>query len=420
MMLLVLFAIYIGIQLGFRFFGKGHEYEYNVITGDNHFSVKETFTNNTKNEFNSYYFEIKIDDVTFYYQTLEEFDKNDHVIENIAYYSDNEYKCILPIFINTKIITDIMCLNHNVIYNYQSIQGNNSNLDMFVDTLSDYGYDRSKWIDTAISESVDGLKIYKDNFLKNHYIALATYKGIYTINNVNSNRAKKIDLFSTDVYKRPISIVYKNYYVTANYDEQYRFTKFYVVDLTSNKISEINCEREISFDSYIQGENKDSIYLFDKDNKKQYEINLKTNKVLEVGNENTGIKIYRNNEWQKVSAAEAKNSTLLFDNTYKADLIDPEYIRIDKVGGEATGYYYYYKSNNNFYSVYRSNIKSPSQLTYLFDTTDINRIAYIDDYLYYLDGATLKRFNDESGIRSLIVENELKFNENITFGVYKK
>lgn len=420
MMLFIMFIIYLGIQLGFRFFGNGHEYEYLLSTETVDFRIREKFINNTKNETDSYYFDIAVDDTIFSFQTYESFDKASYIIKEIVYYNGQNYKCILPIFVDNKIIGDVKCLKDNIMYNYNDIEGTDRTLDLFVSTLVEYGYDQNKFKDVAVSTNNNGVEFYKENAVEKHFLALSTYKGIYTLNDVNSYKLKEIELFKNDIYKKPISIVFKNYYVVADYNSKYRFDKFYVVDLTSNKVNELNCDREISFDSYIQGTNNNSIYLFDKDSKKQYEINLKTNKVLEVGNENTQIKIYKDGDWSKVSATSAKNEMILFDDTYKSDIDVVGFDRVDKVGGNNSGYYYYYQKQGSEYKVYRSSVLNHTQLNYLFNTTDISRINYYEDYVYYVYGSEIRYFNDNIGIRTLIKNKELSFNENLIFGLYVK
>lgn len=420
MMLIIMFIIYFGIQIVFRFFGNGHEYEYSLSNGEFDFQIKEKFTNNTKNEIDSYYFEIIVDNTSFSFQTYETFNNANKVIKKIAYYADENYRCILPIFVDNKVVSDIKCLQNNIIYNYNDIQGKHNKLDVFAESLIEYGYDKNRFIDLTNSTGIDNLSFYKDNTIENHFIALNNYKGVYVLNDVNSYKIKKIDLFDKDVYKTPINIVFKNFYVVADYNSKYRFDKIYVVDITSNKVNEIACEREISFDSYIQGTNNNSIYLFDRDNKKQYEVNLKTNKVLEVGNENTQIKIYRDGSWQKISASNAKNDQILFDNEYKSDIELNGYDKIDKVGGDVTGYYYFYKKNGNEYSVYRAPVLNSDQKTYLFNTSDINRINYYKGYIYYVYGSEIRYYNDVVGVKKLIKNKELSFNDNLTFGLYVK
>lgn len=420
MMLIIMFIIYLGIQFGFRFFGNGHEYEYLLSTETIDFRIREKFINNTKNETDSYYFHITVNDTVFSFQTYESFNKANHIIKEVVYYDGKNYKCILPIFVDNKIIGDVKCLKNNMMYNYNDIEGTDHNLDLFVSTLAEYGYDKNKFKDVAVSTSVNGIEFYKENAVKKHFLALSTYKGIYTLNDINSYKLKEIELFKNDIYKKPISIVFKNYYVVADYNSKYRFDKFYVVDLTSNKVDELDCDREISFDSYIQGTNNNSIYLFDKDSKKQYEINLKTNKVLEVGNENTQIKIYKDGDWSKVSATSAKNDVILFDDDYKSDIDASGFDRVDKVGGNNSGYYYFYQKQGSEYKVYRSPVLNYTQLTYLFNTTDISRINYYKDYVYYVYGTEIRYFNDNIGVRTLIKNKELSFNENLIFGLYVK
>jgi len=420
MMLLILFIMYIGIQLGFRFFGSGHEHEYTVNNGDYSINIKEIFTNNTAGESDSYYFEINIDNTVFSYQTYENFNKSNQIIKDVRYYKDEKYRCILPIFQSDRILTDIMCLNDNIIYYYNSIEGHNKNIDSFAKSLSEYGYDASDFEDKATSTAIQGLTFYNDNYVDNHFLTIDTYKGIYTINEINLNKPKKIEIFEKDVYKREISTTFKNYYVVANYNTKYRFDKFYIIDLTTNKTKELDCEREISFDSYIQGTNNNSIYLFDRDSKKQYEINLKTNKVIEVGNENTGIKIYKNGEWEKISATRAKNNDIHFDSEYQSGLEDKKFLKIDKVGGTSTGYYYFYKKNGSEYSVYRSTTRYKDSLTYLFTTTDINRIKYHNNYVYYIYNDEVRYFSDQGGVKILLKDKELSFNKDLQFSIYIK
>lgn len=419
MMLLILFIIYIGIQLGFRFFGSGHEYEYVINNGDKEFIINEIFTNNTKDETDSYYFEIKVDDTVFTYQTYENFNKANQIIKNAFYYEDSSYKCILPIFQDNKILTDVMCLKNDIIYNYNSIRRNNK-IDSFVNSLSEYGYNKENYENKGVSADIQGLSFYKENYVEGQFLTIETYKGVYTINDVNLNKPKKIEIFDQDVYKRELSIVFKNYYIVADYNSKYRFDKFYMVDLISNKVIELSCGREISFDSYFQGTHNNSIYLFDRDSKKQYEININSKNVLEVGNEKNDIKVFRNGNWEKVSAISAKRNDELFDNIYESNLDKKGYTKIDKVGGETTGYYYFYKKNGSEYDVYRSTARNNAQLTYLFSTTDINRIQYFSNYVYYIFKDEIRYFSDSGGVKILLKDKELSFNKDLKFNLYKK
>lgn len=418
-MLLVLIFIYFGIQICFRFFGNGHEYQYQVVTNNTNFNVKEKYVNNTKNELNSYYFEISNNGTIFYYQTLIEFGKKDHIIKDIYSYKNNEYNCILPVFIGENIITDIMCLKNNIIYFYHDINPTDD-LKAFANSLSEYGYDVNKWSDNKEPQSYEKITIYPNNITKNHHIGLANYKGVYLINPSVGNKLENIELFKSDVYKRPISMIFNNFYVTADYNEEYRFTKIITVDLTNNKTKEINCGTEISFDSYIQGTYDNSIYIFDRGSKKQFEIDLKKGNVLEVGNESSGILIYSTEGKSRINAGEAVTKDILFSTKISADLKKDGYTKIDSIGGKETGYHYLYKKVGNRYNVYRTNVQNNSQLTYIFSTTDLSRTFYYNEYIYFIDGNTIKYYTDNSGVKSVVENRELSFNDSLIFGVYIK
>ena len=87
--------------------------------------------------------------------------------------------------------------------------------------------------------------------------------------------------------------------------------------------------------------------------------------------------------------------------------------KVDKING----YYYYYKKENG-YSVYRSDEENPKLKTYLFNTSDLNT-QYIKDKVYFRKGADFCYYADK-GVRKVLTEKELEFNDDITLGIYEK
>ena len=413
MMLTILFLIYLGIQVGYSFFGGGHSEEYTVSTNDKKFVIKEIFSNKN-DDVKSYFFEIKSNSDVFYYQTSHDFKKSRQIIKNIYQYTDDIYTCILPIYENDQIINDILCKKDNILYNYHNIIGSDKKLDEYVLTLKDIGYNSEVFIDNSNVLEKDQLNIYEKNILKEVYYGLSNYRGLYLINYATGGKLKEVQLFEKDSYKRPLSIFYKKYYVVADYNKEYRFDTFYVVDITNSKVKEIKIGKEVSFDGYIQGTNDNSIYFFDKNYKIQYEINLTTNKVIEVGNEKTGIKILKNNEWVRIPSSQAVSDKVVF--ALETNEV-AGYSKVDKIGVNS-GYYYMYNKINNYFKAYRSNIQNNNQLMYLFNTTDIERVLYNGEYTYYIDDDCLKYYSDSIGERNIVCYNELKYNNGLIFGVY--
>lgn len=411
-MLITLFILYLGIQAVFTIFSKGHEYEYVVSTDNVTYNIKETMIHNVDGEINNYYFEISYGDSIFYYQTFRDFNNSDRVIDKIYSYNNENYNCILPIFKDNIILSDIMCKKDNTITFYHDLINKDSGIDQFAKSLSDKGYDSNLWVDSAAKDQSGDILTYQSNILKNNYLMLSNYKGLYVF---DKGGVDNIKLFASDNYKQEIKTVVNKFYVVADYSSQYRFNKFLVVDLTNGKKDEITFDVDISFDSYVQGVHGDSFYIFDRNTKTQYEINVAKKTLLEIGNEKSEIKIYNGNQAQRITATDAKNQDVLFDFQ---NIINEDYDKVYKLGGEKSGFYYLFKKDGSKYKVYRTNVQNNNQRTYLFDTTDINRIIYKGDNVYYIYNDTINYFNDNNGKKRLIEYSEIKFNPYLYFNIY--
>lgn len=389
--LIIFLLIFIGLKQVIYTFDKGHTINYNV----GNFNIKETYSSKD----NNYYFIIKSEKYNTNFQIKENYKKSEKIIKKLYYKKIDDYKCLLPIFKGDNQIIDIMCTKDNVIYYANTI--NNDNIEK---EFKKYGYinkykDKAKQIRVSNTQS-----IYKENIKKNTYIALETYKGLKLFN----GKETEIKLFENDVYKKPISIFTNKYYLVADYNSEYTFNKMYLINIINGEKITIRSYDDISFDSYIMGEVDGKIYLFDKENSKQYEIDLEEKMVNIIGNKNN-IKYY-NGKWNKINLNEAKSGKLF--TTYKEI---KDYEKVDKINN----YYYFYKKVNNKYEVYRADKNNKELKTYLFDTTDITNITYIKDNIYYKKNNIFNIYS-KNGSRKLISDKEIEFNSDISFGIYEK
>ncbi len=414
-LLVFLFLIYFLIQFSFTYFGKGHEIVYQLHDNDYTIEVKEKFISNYKNEVDNYYFEIAVNDDVFSFQTMHNFYKNSYIIKDIKYYSDESYSCILPVFKNNMIIYDVMCIEGDVITYYRDLEQTSPNLDKFVTELKNIGYKSNQWDDAKeATKEIDTLTLYGKNLIKDHYMAATNYRGLYTISAENENKLTNFTIFVNDTYQRNIEGYINNYYITANYDMVDNINKFYYTDIKKNKQHSIMTYYEISFNSYVQGLVDDSMYLYDLDSDTQYQIDAKNNSVLEVGNKNTKIKHYKNGKWTRLSVEEVRKDKPVF--TY-SNYENNNYDRADKVGHELSGYYYFYQLDGKKYKAYRSNVQNPEVLTYLFETSSIEDIVYVSDYIYFKDGNDIKYFHDSKGIKTILTNTEYEFNKSLSYSV---
>lgn len=397
-------------------FNNGHNVKYKKIEKDNVFSIREIYTQNRKNEKNNYYFTITINDTKFEFQTYKNFSRKKKIIKEIKYFNDDNYECILPILSNNELISDVVCKYKNEYFNYNTIKGNNLELDKFVQKIDEYNIDNNSEKLASLNE----VTVY-NKLLDNHYLFIQNYKGIYTINKNNKNIIQDNKLFNQDVYKGTLSTLCGKYFMIADYNKVYDFNEINVIDITSNKKSTVISDNSISLDSYIQGIVDNDIYLIDRSNKKQYKINIRNNKVLEIGNIKNNIKVYELDKFVSKNIYNALNEELYF-NYYQVDnkLNGIEYYKVDKVGNNLSGYYYMYEKKDNSYFVYRSNVQDPSYRIFLFKTNDIDNIIYNDDYIYYKDDIYIKYYHDETGEQIVIKNSELEFNSYLKFGLYIK
>ena len=351
----------------------------------------EVFSIIEKNNKNYYYYNIKWNKNEYPIDIFKSGIKKKS-INKIYSYSDDLYSCILPLF-NGEILTDIMCYKDSILYNYHSIKNENAKLDKYVESIKEYNI----FDENAITENkYNNIITFYDDIGKS--ISITTYKGIIS-------KEKDIKIFDRDVYSNKISAYVDKYYITADYNSNYEFNKFYIVNLNDNEISTVKVKNPISFDSYVQGIVDNKVYIFDPENEIQYEIDAKNKKISITSDEN--IKYYSNKKWSRVSVKQAKKE-LLFD--YSS--LDNIYNEYDKV--YENGYYYYGIKKNKLYRINKNSMKVKK---YLIDLP-VDKITIHDNYLYYVDDNELFYYSDITGLRVVLTNREFEFNKYIKYYIY--
>lgn len=408
---LVLVFLVLVIFCCVRFYSKGYTIHYKLQ--DETYEITEIYTKNAKKEKDNYYIEVVANKVTYGFEFYHTFSKKRKVIEDVISYQ-GDYECVLPV-IDGKAETDILCYKNYRYYFYNAIQGKEKALDEFVDTIDSDIYDRHDWQDqTGEIKTSDNLFLYVKNIVNDHYLMITNLKGVYKVDDSVSN----INIFDKDTYQRELSAFVGNYYVTADYVESQQFRTFYFVDMITGKKEEAKAPNYISFDSYVQGIVDDVLYIYDRDNEKQYSINPKKKKIEEVGNSKKKIKYYQNGEWEKITPIKA-NKTLLF-SAEEEYLEFQKYSVVHHIGGESSGYYYLLEKVKDGYELYRTPSQNKKIITYITTVEDIEDIYFLEDYVYFQDKGKIKYYHDTTGIRTLVEYKELEFNKNLIFGVCKK
>ena len=385
-----LLIIFFALKFVIHLLDKGHIETYN----SGNFNIVENYTAKD----NNYKFNIENDKFKLTFDVTYDYNKGSNIITKIHHKKINNYECILPIFKGNKILTDIMCKQNNTVY-----YGNNidNEISDFIKEMEKYGYQLSNFKDKAKKTKLSvNTAVYKNNILENHYLALENYKGLVLYN----TKEMTVPLFENDIYTKPISTFTDKYYIVADYNNEYSFKIFKVVNIINGNEKEIRSYDEISFDSYIMGIINNEIYLFDKDAKVQYKINIEKETVTKMED----IKYY-DGKWHIMSLKDALNEKKFDNNKVTVN----NYERAVKIGK----YYYLYEKTGDNYNVYKAYNKQNNQRTFLFKTSDINSIIYLENYIYFKNGNTFYYWSN-NGVKKVLENSELEFNNDLSLGVF--
>ena len=409
---IVLLLVYFILSVIAVRINHGYEIDYSIFRKKVDVTINEKYEKNIKGEINHYDFIITVGKDKFKYRLLED-NNYTKLIEDVYYESDDNYVCILPVFKNNTIKTDIMCKAKNgVYYNYSSISAPSKKLIKFANSISIY--EKRNYQDKLgkITDQ-DLTHIYSNNLMNDFVFALTNYKGLYIL----GDEIKNIKLFKDDAYTRDLSTFTTRYYVTADYSQKYDFNSLYLIDLKNNSKHKIKLKNSLPQDSYIAGVIDDDVYIIDKSNIKEYKLNAKNKTIKEIGNENSGMLFYNNGTWDTVPWARMTLKNTYFKNVKEEN--SGKYHLFLTNSKLKSGYSYYYKKNGKNYEIYKE-VCNSDEMMYLFTTTDISKMKSASSYLFYQEDDKIKYYSDKTGIRTVLENSELHFNKDILYGVYYK
>jgi len=367
---------------------------YKLNINGNKLKIKEIVNND------NYYIEIKTNKNIYPFRIYEDLSNKRKVVKDIYLYKDDNIECVLPV-INDELYTDMVCYKDEILYNYYNLVGNNTSLDKYVNSIELYNI--NEFGNKAINTETIGTIKYNIFTNLSNTVAITTYKGL----TINDN---EINLFKKDIYNNKLSTFIDNYYIIADYEKNYSFNYFYVVNLDNRKINKLESKNDISYDSYIQGIVDNKIYLYDKDNEIQYEIDVKGSSIDIISSDNY-IKYYSNNKWEKMNKTKANKE--IYFNYETLDNIFTSYDFVE----ETDNYYYLLKKDGISYKLYRVDKGNIDVYKYLLDVPTTN-IYFNNDYLYYVYKNKLFYYSDGTGLKTILENSELEFNDTIKYYIY--
>ena len=251
--IIILILVLLLLQLVLFIFKTKHDINYVIVSNDEKIKINEVYKNN------NYLFNIEYKNTKFTFSYDNKFSKSKKVIKDIFVYEKDDLVCIYPVLKNNQNY-NIICSKDDLMYHYDYFK---SELTSFTSYLTEQGYINSAWFYNNSKINMGNLTFYHENINKNTYIYIWKYKGFYTL---NSKKQQTLDILKNDTYVNTLGIKVGKYYVLPNYDEKYKFSKFYIINMTNNRVKTLKLDKKITNDYYNNGIFFFLLYLFDVDN----------------------------------------------------------------------------------------------------------------------------------------------------------
>lgn len=219
------------------------------------------------------------------------------------------------------------------------------------------------------------------NYLNDKTFLIWNYNGIEII---NKDIKKTVDFFEKDIYEIKLASKVNNYFVIPNYEADYYFDSIYLYNVDKDRQITWNLNTSISFDSYVMGTFEKSLYIFDKKQKKEYELVPHKEKLRKVS-----PTILSESNFEDISLQKLINKEMMF--TYDTPVE-------------------YKLQNGKLY-------KTIQDYNELISNHEVKEIVYQDkDEVYYLVDDSLYLYNDIYGEIKIMTNFEWTFNyENLIF-----
>lgn len=396
--LLLLFLTLL-LEFGINYFKTSHHVEYD-ISG---YTVEEDYIKKSGKDY--YLIKASKDGKEYIFNAQNEFNKNEKIIKEIISYDTDDISCATIIYTNNSSSTPL-CYKDKILHSYISVE-NEPGMSEYLEQLNKYAEDKITPSDESYVFAYN--EIYKNNLYKNEDIIMYNYKNIIKI---NGERTMTFDFSNKDVFKNEYGTLVGKYYVIPKMRNSIEFSHYLIVDLEKETVEEIDLAREvsakISSQMYVNGIYNSNLYIFDKSNLVQYEINPGKGEIKVVGNKDKKGIVYKNGQEEEIGVYTLNNEKVTFTENYDAyKEIDYDQIFLTSNGAV-------YVKDGVFYKVYNNYLKNP---IYLFEAKNVQDIKVKEDNIYYINDQFLYRYNDYGNVR-ILKREQFKYDYTNIYDVY--
>ena len=396
--LLLLFLTLL-LEFSINYFKTSHHVEYD-ISG---YMVEEDYIKKSGKDY--YLIKASKDGKEYIFNAQNEFNKNEKIIKEIISYDTDDISCATIIYTNNSSSTPL-CYKDKILHSYISVE-NKPGMSEYLKQLNKYAEDKITSSDESYVFAYN--EIYKNNLYKNEDIIMYNYKNIIKI---NGERTMTFDFSNKDVFKNEYGTLVGKYYVIPKMRNSIEFSHYLIVDLEKETVEEIDLAREVSANissqMYVNGIYNSNLYIFDKSNLVQYEINPGKGEIKVVGNKDKKGIVYKNGQEEEIGVYTLNNEKVTFTENYDAyKEIDYDQIFLTSNGAV-------YVKDGVFYKVYNNYLKNP---IYLFEAKNVQDIKVKEDNIYYINDQFLYRYNDYGNVR-ILKREQFKYDYTNIYDVY--
>lgn len=389
----IILIVALGIQFVVNFLKTEHDIDYILSVDGENANINEIYRKS--GDIDYYFLNIEYKGNKYFFEIDNYFNKQKEIIQNITISKFDDYLCM-----SLEYIDDLnsmpLCSKDGNLYSYISL---NSKYD-FSSIIKDYQFK-----DTSEISSYSDLTINKDFLYDNENLLIYNYKEIIKIKNNDINQLT----FSTyDDYKNTYGTLVGEYYVIPKNNNTPEYSAYMTYNLTNDVIKSLELPEKMSRQIYINGVYDNKLYVFDKSNLRQYEIDPSNNEITIVGTKDKSGILYKDGALTTVSVQELNSDVITFSEDISA------YSNIDYDEIYVLDKYAIYLKGNNFYKVYKDQIDNP---ILLFSESNFKEVKVREGKIYYIKNDSLYRY-DDYGILQLVKREEFKYNSQNIFDVY--
>lgn len=405
----IFFAVLIiAFQFIVTYFNQGHKITYSYQKNENVYDITEELV--IVNKKAVYNIQIQLGNNTFLLENKTNYNKQKKIISDIFYFEQDDIKCLVPIYHNKiEDVHDPICIKDNNQYTYTYLKNKYPSINAFQTLLQSEGFVLPSWQTSSEPKEYRQIKIYQDDIPNNLYLGIWQYQGLEIVSNNTENYTS---LLSTDSYLTK-GILVDNYYVIPEFNTTTEFTNILITDVTRFGLMTLELGFSISNDCYFNGVVDGKAYLFDRNAKKQYEINPRNKTIREIGNTEINAQFYDGTTWSDRNIYDFVNQRITFDKDY-SKIVELNSNNAREII-ETENSYYLIDHNYNLYRFYKNKLTNPILLCQI---DDMKELRITNDYIFFLSRDTLYLYSETTGLKPIVKYNEFLYNNKDMYIVY--